>query len=302
MPAAPEQVNAAKKIALALAFLEKALKFLGEGGPGTLVEGLREAVRKLREVLNKLPRVAKATSVNSAEYSGPLARQAASAIVQAIGYLREAAQFVREYPEVVKSIGEVVEYLIIVAKILHPGVEIPPEVIQASTLDRLTDKLLQRVQADRLPGGLGDDADITEFDPIELGTGVIEEMEHTDDPAYAIEVAQDHLVEDPHYYTNLEETKGEDKVSALIRVSSILDQDLSPGQMRGLQDLVASVDQDIPFEERNTKIEAFLLDAPSQSTSIVDPPAFMERGLLPEEGFDSEDSDPYEDYPAPKRG
>lgn len=133
MPSSPEQVNAAKKIALALVLIDQALRFLGVGGPGTLVEGLREAVRKLREVLSKLPRVAKTTLVNSAEVSGPLARRAAIVLVQAILPLREAAHLVQQYPEVERALGEVEEYLSIAAKTLYPGVKISPDTLHAST-------------------------------------------------------------------------------------------------------------------------------------------------------------------------
>lgn len=58
-----------------------------------------------------------------------------------------------------------------------------------------------RVQADRLPGGRGDDLPDQDFDPDALARGVEDEQEHTNDPALAREIAKDHLVQDPHYYT-----------------------------------------------------------------------------------------------------
>jgi hypothetical protein len=42
------------------------------------------------------------------------------------------------------------------------------------------------------------------FDPNELAMGIRDEMEHTDDPALAKEIAKDHLAsESKNYYTKL---------------------------------------------------------------------------------------------------
>lgn len=55
-----------------------------------------------------------------------------------------------------------------------------------------------------LKGGLADAMDLCGVDVTELGKGIRVEMEHTDDPAIAMEIALDHLAEDPIYYTMLE--------------------------------------------------------------------------------------------------
>lgn len=55
---------------------------------------------------------------------------------------------------------------------------------------------------DMLPGGKGD-VPPTNVDPVELAMGIKVEMEHTKDVKMAKEIAQDHLSEDPHYYTKL---------------------------------------------------------------------------------------------------
>jgi len=73
---------------------------------------------------------------------------------------------------------------------------------------------------DKIPGGLGTKlkgsmeeqhkqiADIhgvsVEEIEKELGLGIEVEMEHTDDESYAHEIAMDHLIEDPKYYTKLD--------------------------------------------------------------------------------------------------
>lgn len=73
---------------------------------------------------------------------------------------------------------------------------------------------------DQMPGGLGDGkslSDIAKKHNVpkqqikkQLKMGVKVEMEHTNDPSHAAEIALDHLVEDPLYYTKLKkmETEG----------------------------------------------------------------------------------------------
>jgi len=56
-----------------------------------------------------------------------------------------------------------------------------------------------------LPGGIGDSTSISDVDRDELRQGIRHEMEHTDDPQVAVEIALDHLTEDPQYYTNLKD-------------------------------------------------------------------------------------------------
>lgn len=55
----------------------------------------------------------------------------------------------------------------------------------------------------KLPGGVGDRTPTSSVDPIQLSLGVQIEMEHTNDPEIAQEIAMDHLTEDPEYYTKL---------------------------------------------------------------------------------------------------
>ena len=59
---------------------------------------------------------------------------------------------------------------------------------------------------DILPGGMAAQMGITalDVDPDELRAGIEEEMEHTEDPRVAKQIALDHLAEDPAYYSKLE--------------------------------------------------------------------------------------------------
>jgi hypothetical protein len=59
-------------------------------------------------------------------------------------------------------------------------------------------------QVDKLPGGLAVGKSSEDFDPDQLAKGSEVEMEHTDDPDIAVEIAMDHLTEIPDYYDRLE--------------------------------------------------------------------------------------------------
>lgn len=56
-----------------------------------------------------------------------------------------------------------------------------------------------------LDGGLADDSQIDDFDPEQIVKGLRVELEHTNDPKIAVEIAMDHLKENPNYYDELED-------------------------------------------------------------------------------------------------
>ena len=58
---------------------------------------------------------------------------------------------------------------------------------------------------DQIEGGLGDDAEESDFDQEQLDMGREVEKEHTDDEDVAEEISEDHLTEDPEYYDKLKE-------------------------------------------------------------------------------------------------
>jgi len=68
---------------------------------------------------------------------------------------------------------------------------------------------------DMISGGLAADKSPNEFNPEQIRLGLKVEMEHTDDPLIAIEIAMDHLTEDPEYYTS----KGDPETSAQFGAS-----------------------------------------------------------------------------------
>lgn len=62
---------------------------------------------------------------------------------------------------------------------------------------------LEEGEGEGIKGGLGDGQPDIAFDPDELKAGVLVELEHTNDPELAEEIAKDHLRELPDYYTRL---------------------------------------------------------------------------------------------------
>lgn len=69
------------------------------------------------------------------------------------------------------------------------------------------DEIQNDVESDdeALTGGLGDGAEPINFNPSQIIRGIEVEMEHTNDPKVALEIAMDHLTEDPEYYTKHDE-------------------------------------------------------------------------------------------------
>lgn len=64
---------------------------------------------------------------------------------------------------------------------------------------------------DEIPGGRADKMKPSDFNKEALMKGIYVELEHTDDIALAMEIAMDHLTEDPNYYEKLELIHSEDK-------------------------------------------------------------------------------------------
>lgn len=62
---------------------------------------------------------------------------------------------------------------------------------------------------EQIPGGLAQGEVPQDFDPEQLAMGVKVEMEHTNDPRKALEIAMDHLMEDDHYYDKLQKMEKE---------------------------------------------------------------------------------------------
>jgi len=72
-----------------------------------------------------------------------------------------------------------------------------------------TDCIMRRnpPHKDRLSGGRADRRQPRDFDKTQLRMGAKHELEHTNDPTLAREIAMDHLAEDPKYYTKLKQVE-----------------------------------------------------------------------------------------------
>jgi hypothetical protein len=63
---------------------------------------------------------------------------------------------------------------------------------------------LKKQFKEKIPGGLASGKDIASFDEESIKKGIQVELEHTGDVDVAMEIAMDHLSEDPQYYDKLE--------------------------------------------------------------------------------------------------
>lgn len=76
---------------------------------------------------------------------------------------------------------------------------------QKDNIKRAHTKIKTMVErVDIMPGGLGDKKTADDVDKQQLQMGISVETEHTTDPKIAMEIALDHLTEDPEYYTKLD--------------------------------------------------------------------------------------------------
>lgn len=98
-----------------------------------------------------------------------------------------------------------------------PKPKIPPPDVTPSSLrpkgrvrDREVDYSMTEGE-DQIPGGKADKKQPSDFPREALKAGIKIEMEHTDDPLIAMEIAMDHLIEDLDYYTKLKKMEAKPK-------------------------------------------------------------------------------------------
>jgi hypothetical protein len=77
---------------------------------------------------------------------------------------------------------------------------LPPAGMTATSTGGFENYDLGMDKADLMPGGLADNLRPENFDQEQLAIGEQHELEHTNDPQLACEIAMDHLAEDPDYY------------------------------------------------------------------------------------------------------
>jgi len=89
-----------------------------------------------------------------------------------------------------------------------------PDDADAPEIDIEDVSAAKEATGDQLGGGLADESLPNQFDPEQIAMGVKVEMEHTDNPLLAIEIAMDHLTEFPDYYTRLDKMEKEAEADA----------------------------------------------------------------------------------------
>lgn len=67
--------------------------------------------------------------------------------------------------------------------------------------------VIKKTLKDKIKGGMADNKSPKNYDPEQLAMGIKVEMEHTNDKKLAQEIAQDHLEEDPKYYSKLKKVE-----------------------------------------------------------------------------------------------
>jgi len=88
---------------------------------------------------------------------------------------------------------------------------------------------------DKIKGGKADDRSPEDFDKESLMKGIHVEFEHTDDIMKAMEIAMDHLVEDPKYYEKLasidpHDNKGEKMKFSVEQIKRAIRESMDPKQ------------------------------------------------------------------------
>ncbi len=109
-----------------------------------------------------------------------------------------------------------------------------------------SDQQLSKSLTDKMPGGVADNMTPELFDQEQLAIGTMLELEHTDDPELAREIAMDHLAEDPDYYKDetknkslekeqLSESKEELDPSESVLNNTILDKGGMSAQVKSIR-------------------------------------------------------------------
>lgn len=115
-------------------------------------------------------------------------------------------------------------------------------------------KIKYGIKEDRLKGGIADNMPDSNFDKAELAIGSAKEMEHTDDPEIAKEIAKDGLVQEPHMYTK---EKQKDKEKSLSKYWKIRAKRRAKKAKRGYpnnKDKKWALEQQIKSEQINSHI------------------------------------------------
>lgn len=119
----------------------------------------------------------------------------------------------------------------------------------------------QNESLDNIEGGLADNKSPEDYDSEQLERGVNVEMEHTDDPNVALEIAMDHTEEDSNYYGNGSENP-EDiaKKHAEIEAGELSEDNNvnNDNLVSGIRTLIDSVDESLGYKDLASAIAVIL--------------------------------------------
>ncbi len=139
---------------------------------------------------------------------------------------------------------------------------------------------LDEVENEQLKGGLSADKSYSDFDQEQLAKGIKVEIEHTDDPSIAKEIAADHLAEIPDYYDRLEKMEREAGIDeGTIKMAPMIKKRLNEnkvvvllpdGDTEVLKNRIMSVAK--PFEAKSdfsdSTVNALRLQFPNKAKAV----------------------------------
>jgi hypothetical protein len=115
---------------------------------------------------------------------------------------------------------------------------------------------------DQIDGGLAAEKKPHEFDKEQLKRGLKVEMEHTNDPLVALEIAMDHIMEDPTYYGSNQEVAddmaqnhAEKEATEKMNEDNMLNND---SLVTGIRNLIDSVDESLSYRDLASVIAEIL--------------------------------------------
>ena len=103
--------------------------------------------------------------------------------------------------------------------------ELLDEFLNENSKSKISKSLLERDEL--LKGGKSENLNSEDVDPDQLEIGIAVEMEHTDLPEISLEIALDHLSENPTYYTELIQAGLVDEPNAIEIYNKLIGDDLN---------------------------------------------------------------------------
>lgn len=111
-----------------------------------------------------------------------------------------------------------------------PDADEDRSLLKQKIMQAISDVLGETAHKDKLHGGKADYIPDYKFNKKELRKGIKHELEHSDDSDIAKETAEDHMMEDPKYYTHLEKHMGKFEKKNKKKIKEAVDQAIQQNQ------------------------------------------------------------------------